>query len=259
MDLEFEKLELLGEGMGSRVYKVRSMYEQKIFALKMVEKSFVETEMNKDFLLREYQLQKLLNHPNIVRSLTFFETENHLCFLLEYCGNETLQDRLELMGGKFTESQCRFWIKQILNAIGVIHAAQIIHRDVKLSNMFIAEDNTLKVGDFGFATAMEDIDEDVLCGTPNYLPPEAIEYRIYGTFTDIWSIGVCLYIMLTGVSPFQGTTHDDTLRNVQRCRVHMPPFISDNARTFIIECMQKDHTRRSSSYDLQRHPFLDGY
>lgn len=259
MDLDFEQLELLGQGMGSKVYKVQSVYEKKIYALKMIEKSFVETETNKDFLLREYQLQKLVNHPNIVRSISFFETDDHLCFLLEFCGNETLQDRLELMGGKFTESQCRYWIKQILNAVDVIHTARIIHRDIKLPNMFITENNVVKLGDFGFATAIEDIDDDVLCGTPNYLPPEAIERQVYGTFTDIWSIGVCLYTMLVGYSPFQGKTPDDTLQNVKLCRVHMPPTISDNARNFIIRCMQKDYTRRSSVYELQKHPFLDGY
>ena len=88
MDLDVEQLGLLGEGMGSKV--------------------FVESELNKEFLLREYQFQKLVNHPNIVQSISFFETDQQLCFLLEFCGNETLQDRLELMGGKLTESQCRY-------------------------------------------------------------------------------------------------------------------------------------------------------
>jgi len=259
MELDFEQLELLGEGMGSKVYKVQSVYAGKIYALKMVDKTFVESEVNKEFLLREYQFQKLLSHPNIVQSISFFETDQHLCFLLEFCGNETLQERLELMGGKFTESQCRWWIKQLLNAIDAVHTAGIIHRDIKLSNMFVTENNEVKLGDFGFATAIEDIDEDVLCGTPNYLPPEAVESHVYGKFTDIWSLGVCLYTMLVGYSPFQGKTPDETLANVKRCRVHMPPTISDNARNFIIRCMQKDYTRRSNVYELQSHPFLQGY
>ena len=166
MELDFEKLELLGEGMGSKVYKVKTLYTHRIYALKMVDKTFVESETNKEFLLREYQLQKLLNHPNIVRSVSFFETDDHLCFLLEYCGNETLQDRLELMGGKFTESQGRFWIRQILQGICVVHDAKIIHRDIKLANMFITDDNVIKIGDFGFATAIEDIEEDVFVWHP---------------------------------------------------------------------------------------------
>ena len=97
-----------------------------------------------------------------------------------------------------------------------------------------------------------------LCGTPNYLPPEAVESQVYGTFTDVWSIGICLFTMLVGYPPFQGRTPDDTLFNVKRCKIHMPPNISDPARNFIVQCMQKDYTRRSSVFDLLKHPFLDG-
>jgi polo-like kinase 1 len=155
--------------------------------------------------------------------------------------NELLKRRKRL-----TEPEVKYYLTQLLESTQYMHSVNVIHRDLKLGNLFLDKNLRIKVGDFGLATKLSDKDEKrkTICGTPNYIAPEVIEgdkeKRGHSFEVDIWSIGVICYTLLVGKPPYESkdvkSTYQRILRNEYSFPSHVP--ISDYARDLISRMLQ---------------------
>lgn len=127
--------------------------------------------------------------------------------LLDLCKNKSLSQVIRRRK-RFHEVEVRYYAKQILKGLKYIHSKNVIHRDIKLGNLFIDENMKIKIGDFGLAQMITKTQPRrfSVCGTPNYLAPEIINGKTFGGHSyevDIWAFGVIVYVMLVGKSPFE--------------------------------------------------------
>lgn len=148
----------------------------------------------------------MLEHPNIVNFIDCFEDEDNVYMSLELCTGGSLMDVFRQRRG-FSEAETRYFMVQILGACHYMHAHSVIHRDLKLGNIFLDANFNIKVGDFGLAALIENEGErkKTICGTPNYIAPEVLFDTANGHSyeVDVWSTGVILYTLLIGRPPFQ--------------------------------------------------------
>ena len=144
---------------------------------------------------------------------------------------------------RVTEPESRYYIIQIVNALSYLHGCRVIHRDLKLGNIFLDADMIVKVGDFGLATKLSHVDERrrTVCGTPNYIAPEILQGQNGHSFeVDIWSTGVILYTLLVGKPPFGAKDVKGTYRRILAMSYEFPANIpiSDQAKQLIQDILQ---------------------
>ena len=155
-----------------------------------------------------------MQHPNIVKFVEVFEDSENIYMILELCHNKTLMDMLRRRK-RFTEPETRFFMLQIMGALKYLHGKKVIHRDLKLGNIFLDEAMNIKIGDFGLAALLVDENDrkKTICGTPNYIAPEVLfnggkDGEGHSFEVDLWGAGIIMYAMLVGKPPFQSTDVD---------------------------------------------------
>lgn len=118
-----------------------------------------------------------------------------------------------------TEPETRYYMKQILHGVHYLHQNRIIHRDLKLGNLFLNDDLVVKIGDFGLAAKIEYDGErkKTLCGTPNYIAPEILNKKGHSFEVDIWSMGCIMYTLLIGRPPFETNSLKETYSRIKKC------------------------------------------
>lgn len=162
---------------------------------------------------------------------------------------------------KITEPEARYYIKQLINALQHLHSHLIIHRDLKLGNIFLSHDMKLKVGDFGLAAKLASPNEKrmTVCGTPNYIAPEQLEGKKGHSFpVDIWSTGVILYTLLIGKPPFQTKDVKSTYKLILSNSYSFPDniSISNEAKNLISLILQTDPSNRPKLEEILEHNFF---
>lgn len=123
--------------------------------------------------------------------------------MLELCPNQTLNDLLKRKK-KLSDSEIQYYMLQLIDALIYLHEEKVIHRDLKLGNLFLDEKMTVKLGDFGLASKLDFVGEKrrTICGTPNYIAPEILESKGHSYEVDVWSFGIILYTLSFGRPPF---------------------------------------------------------
>lgn len=141
-----------------------------------------------------------------------------------------------------TEPEVRFYLLQLISALTYLHDSQIIHRDLKLGNIFLDSHMRVKVGDFGLATKLAYPEEKkrTLCGTPNYIAPEILQHHGHSFEVDIWSTGIIVYTLLIGKPPYESTDVKATCQRIIDNQYSFPPTpsISDEAQNLIQTILQ---------------------
>lgn len=151
-------------------------------------------------LISEIKIHKSLHNKYIVQFEHVFEDAENVYILLELCPYQTLNELIKRRK-RITEFEAQVYIMQVVQALKYLHANKVIHRDLKLGNLFLGDNMTLKLGDFGLATKIEFEGEKkkTICGTPNYIAPEILEGKDGHSYeVDMWSLGVILYTLLIG-------------------------------------------------------------
>ncbi|NWZ56266.1 HUNK kinase, partial [Haliaeetus albicilla] len=157
---------------------------------------------------REPRIHQMIKHPNVVRLYETLETDNSYYMVMELCHGGDLLDRI-CDKKRLAEREVRRYTRQILSAVEHLHCQGIVHRDLKIENFLLDENNNIKivVSDFGLSNTakFKDLSQELLhtqCGSPAYAAPELLAHRKYGPKVDVWSIGVSMFVMLTGTLPF---------------------------------------------------------
>lgn len=132
---------------------------------------------------------------------------------------------------------------QVLDGLEYLHSQKIIHRDLKLGNLFLNENMCVKIGDFGLATKIDFYGEKkkTICGTPNYIAPEILESKGHSYEVDVWSFGVIIYTLVYGRPPFESKDVKDTYKKIKDCSFSFPEnvYSSNNLKVLVSSILQK--------------------
>ena len=199
----YEVIETLGVGATSRVDKARDTLIGRTVALKTFLQGFGSRDLQRHFV-REAQIIGGLSHPNIVALYDVGTNKDGApYFVMEYVEGKTLEAILK--DGRLPLPRVAKWAGDLATALGQAHRAKIIHGDVKPANILVTPEGQVKLGDFGISHISTQISgSGDLLGTPAYLSPEQILGNLQDTRSDLFSLGIVLYQMATGIRPFDG-------------------------------------------------------
>jgi len=230
-------------------------------AVKVLRKSHMD-EDEKKMLFNEINNLKDLDHPNILKMYEFFEDEKRYYIVTEICKGGELFDEI-LASGRFNEKNAAVLIKQVLSCINYCHNANIVHRDLKPENILLEankEFDQIKIIDFGTSLVYDPnkkLDEKL--GTPYYIAPEVLG-KNYGSKCDIWSIGVIVYILLSGIPPFNGKDDQEIMKAVRKGKFSFSDkcwsSVSDQAKDFISKLLTLDQNARPTAAEALTHPWI---
>ncbi|KAF5375726.1 hypothetical protein D9615_009350 [Tricholomella constricta] len=258
--IQLNRVGFLGEGGFARVYEVKESSGARL-ACKVVTKSSLKTKKAKTKLYAEIKIHRSLEHPNIVCFQECFEDDDNVYMTLELCPSGSLMDMLRRRR-RFTEPEARFFMVQLMGACHYMHTHQVIHRDLKLGNLFLDANMNVKVGDFGLAALIENPGErkKTICGTPNYIAPEVLFDTANGhSFeVDTWSIGVILYTLVVGRPPFQTAEVKDIYKRIRDNLYDFPPerAISTGAQSLIEQILTPNPQHRPTLHEIVDHAFF---
>lgn len=241
--------------------------DQKRFALKIMSK---REKMNLDLYNKEEKILKILDHPNIIHLEETHEDSNHYYIVTTLCEGGELFDRIVDKTQKMTEKRAAKLVQTMLQSIAHCHAKNIVHRDLKPENFVFKDkspDSDMVLIDFGCAKVVEDATEyKDLVGTPYYLAPESAaghKYTRTGKVlkaSDVWSIGVIAYVLLTGRPPFNGHSNTEIFSSIIKKPLKFPagvklskPFID-----FVKKMLKKSPKQRMTLGDALKHPWVSG-
>lgn len=257
----FQRGLCLGEGGFARCFQVNSG-DGTLYAAKTIAKASLTSEKTRLKLLAEIRIHRSLRHENIVHYIDCFEDDVNVYILLEICSNSTLME-LVRRRKRLLEVEARYYLMQILGAVNHMHNKLVIHRDLKLGNIFIDSDMKVKIGDFGLAARLESPHQRryTVCGTPNYISPEVLERPHEHSFpADIWGIGVILFAMVFGKPPFQEKDVKVIYERIKRHDLIFPDHIRvSNACIELIQWMlESDPERRPTVDQILAHRWFAG-
>lgn len=251
---------MIGRGGFGTVHKVMHLERGKTCALKATPLYILDNPSIREKLKHEVELQKTLNHPNIVKAYDKFEDEFNYYIVLELCPHASVK-ALFTRRGSFTEPEAADVIGQVLRGLVYLHEKRIVHRDLKLENFLIGRSGKVKIADFGISVKLNDTDEKrhSFCGTIAYMSPEMLNgTHDHGYEVDMWALGVATFTLLTGKHPFAKQTKETTYAHIKTCTYRFPPEkkLSFIARDFVELLLQKDPNQRPRAAELLNHPFL---
>lgn len=258
----YEVKELIGEGAYGQVRKVTHRLTGENRAIKIISKKTIKNEEDRVNILREMDVLKNLDHPNILKLHETYEDKFSYSIVTELCEGGELFDRIT-KSRVFAEAIAADYMKQILSCLVYCHDRHIVHRDLKPEN-FLLDNNTetanLKLIDFGaadFCLPGQKIVKKI--GTSYYIAPEVID-QSYTEKCDIWSAGVILFIMLSGSPPFDGSNDVEILNNVKKGKYFFNgkdwDGISSGAKDLIRKLMDFNQNTRITAKDALEHPWF---
>ncbi|CAK8671148.1 serine/threonine-protein kinase PLK1-like [Clavelina lepadiformis] len=257
----YEKGKFLGKGGFAKCYEITDLDTSKIFAGKIVPKALLVKPHQKDKMSQEIALHRSIKHENVVGFHGFFEDKDFVYVVLELCRRRSLME-LHKRRKAVTEPEARYYMRQIITGVQFLHDAKIIHRDLKLGNLFLTEEMEIKIGDLGLATRVDFEGErkKTLCGTPNYIAPEVLGKKGHSYEVDIWSLGCIMYTLLIGKPPFETTSLKETYSRIKKNEYRIPSHISSVSKNLITRMLRSDpQSRPSVSSLLSDEFFSSGY
>uniref|UniRef100_A0A8C7FHJ4 Myosin light chain kinase, smooth muscle n=1 Tax=Oncorhynchus kisutch TaxID=8019 RepID=A0A8C7FHJ4_ONCKI len=252
--------ERLGTGKFGQVFKLLEKATKKHWAGKFI-KAYSAKE--KDNVRQEIAIMNSLHHPKLVQCIDAFEGKSDIVMVLEMISGGELFERIIDEDFELTEREVIRYMLQIVDGVHYIHKQGIVHLDLKPENIMCVNKtgSTIKLIDFGLARRLENSGTlKVLFGTPEFVAPEVINYEAISYPTDMWSIGVICYILVSGLSPFMGDNDNETLSNVTSATWDFEDDafdeISDHAKDFITMLLKKDMKARLTCDRCYEHPWL---
>jgi len=254
------------------------------YACKVVSKTTLVKARAQSKMLTEINIHRAVSCGHVVRFVRCFEDEANVYILMELCSNRTLADVVKKRGA-MREEEAACYLREVLAATAHLHAMRVIHRDLKLGNLFLtaeglaevekdgpgtdpslgrdAQSCRIKIGDFGLACSLENDSQrrKTVCGTPNYIAPEVLMGKQgvgHSYEVDTWSMGVILYTLVYGTPPFQTKDVKLTYKRIRANEYEFPaePAVSESTKQLIRAALSADPARRPSLLEMSRHELL---
>ena len=255
----FEILECLGTGTFGKVFKVKMINNNQIYAMKVINKKYLIQNQQLRYAVTECNVLKQAQSPFIVTLHFAFQTPDNLYMILDYCPGGDLN--FHIMNNLFDEIEAKFYIAELILGIEHLHNLDIIYRDLKPENILISSDNHIKLADFGLAK--EGIQDFAItksfCGSPAYLTPEMINRRGVGKSADIYGIGAVLYEMCSGAPPFYSNDMNIMYNNITKNQLMLHDYFSEELKDLLLQLLNKDPKNRigvTNKEDIKNHPFF---
>lgn len=250
----------IGKGAFSVIYKGTHKVTNKVFAIKEI--SYENLNKIKNTIKREFTVMKKLNHPNIIKlHEVFFDSENKNVYLvLDYYKRGDLFKFLK--GKPLKEKYAKKYMRQLASGLKYLHDNSIIHRDLKLKNILVTDSNDIVISDFGFA---RDGDSntmfDTLCGSPMYMAPEIMTHKTYDHKSDLWSVGVIMYELLFGTTPYHAKNMIQLMKKIKKRDVIIPEeyaeLITDECKELLLSLLHRNPKRRINWDNFFTHSWFE--
>jgi serine/threonine protein kinase len=250
----FKILSQIGNGGMGIVYKVRDLETGEIIALKLLKPEIASDPRMREELRKEVCLARKVTHRNVCRIHELYRSDAASCISMEYVDGETLLSRLRRAGALPVRDAVEI-TRQICAGLHEAHARGIVHRDLKPANIMIDQSGVVKIMDFGIARLSHETGQgtSTIVGTPEYMAPEQIEVKAMGPRTDIYSLGLLLYEMVTGSQAFTGDSSIAVaikqLRESPRRPSEIVSSLSPALEAVILKCLRKNSASRFQSID----------
>ncbi len=254
---DYEIIRELGHGGMGQVFLVRNLISDRIEAMKVLLPDLANQGDLGARFIREIKLLASLDHPNIAALRTAFSADNQLIMIMEYVEGDTLAHRLER--GAFPPAEALNYIDQVLAALSYAHAKGIIHRDIKPANMMLTPAGVLKLMDFGIARSGTDLGLTVTgttLGSLDYMSPEQVQSQPTDGRSDLYSVGVSLYEMVTGHRMFSATSSfsimEAQIKETPRPPIEVQPSLPKPLSDMIVMSVAKNPAERFQTADAMR-------
>jgi len=215
-------------------------------------------------ILREIEIIATSRHPNIVEYIETYDMGHEMWVVMEYMSAGSLYDIVKLYrhGAKLTEEMASYVMHEVLQAVSFLHTKNRIHRDIKVDNILLAKDGSVKMADFGTAVQLtfQKLRRNTLAGTPYYMAPELIQRLPYKEKVDIWSIGITVYELMTGCPPYYDLEPQEALENIVRNGVKglAGKNFTENIINFTnVCCLAHNPDNRVTAAFLIKHPWIN--
>ena len=250
----------LGSGSFGRVFLVSHNETKKLYALKVIEKRKLLMSYGKlDIIYNEINIHSKLDHENIIKLYNVYEDNENINIILEYAPNGNLYELIAKQKNGFSEYKAFEYFIQVVNAVYYLHNNNIIHRDIKPENILIGDDNKIKLCDFGWAKELTLENRSTFCGTVEYMAPEIVGSENYDYGVDIWSLGILLYELLYGHSPFRADNTKNIILNIKSHELTYEDKnknISHSCKDLIKKLLNNNPQKRYKIKDILEHPFV---
>ena len=237
----------IGKGAFSVIYRGTHRISKKVFAIKEI--SYENLSKIKNTIKREFTVMKKLNHPHIIKlHEVFFDNDNKNVYLvLDYYEKGDLCNFLD--GRPLKEKYTKKYMRQLALGLEYLHKNNIIHRDLKLKNILVTNSNDIVISDFGFARNGDNQTMfDTMCGSPMYMAPEIMNQKVYDNKSDLWSVGVIMYELLFGTTPYKAKNMIELMKKIKRRDVNIPReyqnLISEECQDLLFRLLNKNPKKR---------------
>uniref|UniRef100_A0A2K5XGW7 protein kinase C n=1 Tax=Mandrillus leucophaeus TaxID=9568 RepID=A0A2K5XGW7_MANLE len=261
---DFKFLAVLGRGHFGKVLLSEFRPSGELFAIKALKKGDIVARDEVESLMCEKRILAAVTnagHPFLVNLFGCFQTPEHVCFVMEYSAGGDLM--LHIHSDVFSEPRAVFYSACVVLGLQFLHEHKIVYRDLKLDNLLLDTEGYVKITDFGLCKEGMGYGDrtSTFCGTPEFLAPEVLTDTSYTRAVDWWGLGVLLYEMLVGESPFPGDDEEEVFDSIVNDEVRYPRFLSAEAIGIMRRLLRRNPERRLGSSerdaeDVKKQPFF---
>ncbi|XP_054738553.1 serine/threonine-protein kinase N isoform X8 [Anastrepha obliqua] len=246
----FRLLSVLGRGHFGKVILSQLRSSNQYYAIKALKKGDIIARDEVESLLSEkriFEVANAMRHPFLVNLYACFQTDQHVCFVMEYAAGGDLM--MHIHTDVFSEPRAVFYAACVVLGLQYLHENKIIYRDLKLDNLLLDTDGYVKIADFGLCKEGMGFGDrtGTFCGTPEFLAPEVLTETSYTRAVDWWGLGVLIFEMLVGESPFPGDDEEEVFDSIVNDEVRYPRFLSLEAIAIMRRLLRKNPERRLGS------------
>ncbi|XP_030669428.1 serine/threonine-protein kinase N2-like isoform X2 [Nomascus leucogenys] len=261
---DFRCYAVLGRGQFGKVLLAEYKHTNEMFAIKALKKGDIVARDEVDILMREKRIFETVNsvrHPFLMNLFACFQTKEHVCFVMEYAAGGDLT--MHVCTDVFSQPRAVFYAACVVLGLQYLHEHKIVHRDLKLENLLLDTEGFVKIADFGLCKEGMGYGDrtSTFCGTPLYLAPEVLTETSYTRAVDWWALGMLIYEMLVGDSPFFGVVEEKVYDNIVNGEVRYPRFLSTVAISIMRSLLRRNPEQRlgateKDAEDVKEHPFF---
>ena len=257
------KVQIIGSGSYGQVYLALHILNKKYYAIKHMDKKKLFSLLHSlNSIQKEIDIQSKIDHPNIVKLLYVKETHISYDLVMEYASMGSLFHYIRKYKG-LNENKTFSLFIQVVNAVNFMHSNDLIHRDIKPENILIFENNIIRLCDFGWCVKLEGHQRGTFCGTTEYMSPELVNHQGYGKEIDVWSLGILLYEMIHGYSPFRPNkpkfNEKDVMENIKNHNLIFGKTVSEECQQLIYHLLDPDINKRYNVEDIYNSSFVKKY